>query len=61
MKNTPQPTKCHECGTVAAEAVCHICKTERPALTALKNITERERRNTPRIADYFRRYCEEPI
>lgn len=37
----PEPTTCHACGTVAAEAVCHICKTERPAYTALKAISAR--------------------
>ena len=26
----PAPTRCAICGTVAAEIVCHICKTPRP-------------------------------
>lgn len=26
----PEPTVCLECGTVAAETVCHICKIPRP-------------------------------
>lgn len=56
---TPQPTKCHECGTVAAEAVCHICKTERPALTALKNISRQQARPCP--LDWLRRLCTEAI
>lgn len=25
----PKPTKCHQCGTVAAENICHICKQPR--------------------------------
>ena len=26
----PVPTRCATCGTVAAEIVCHVCKTPRP-------------------------------
>lgn len=40
----PKPTRCHQCGTVAAETVCHTCKTERPAYAALKAISEKFRR-----------------
>lgn len=52
----PQPTKCHACGTVAAEAICHACKTERPAYTALKNLTARERGVQPLAAPKPCRY-----
>ena len=38
---TPPQTKCAHCDTVAAEAVCHVCKTERPDLTALKKISRK--------------------
>lgn len=44
---TPQPTRCHACGTFAAEAVCHACATERPAYTALKNITRAQKKVAP--------------
>jgi len=36
----PLPQSCHACEHKYAGAVCPICKTERPAYTALKNITE---------------------
>lgn len=42
-QEAPKPTTCHQCGTVAAETVCHLCGAERPAFTALKNITARSR------------------
>lgn len=29
----PPATKCHNCGAVAAELVCHICKTPRPVFS----------------------------
>lgn len=35
----PEPQPCHECGTKYAGIACPICKTERPAWVALKNIT----------------------
>jgi len=28
--SAPTPTRCNECGTLAAEIVCHICKLPRP-------------------------------
>lgn len=42
-QEAPKPTTCHQCGSVAAETVCHLCGTERPAFTALKNITAKAR------------------
>lgn len=53
----PQPTKCHACGAVAAEAVCHICKTERPALTALKNISAKAPTPFPTCRYYPNALC----
>lgn len=44
---TPQPTRCHACGATGAEAVCHCCATERPAYTALKNITAKAKAARP--------------
>lgn len=26
----PKPTRCPKCGNVAAEIVCHLCKTPKP-------------------------------
>ncbi|HEX8106734.1 MAG TPA: hypothetical protein VF516_03350 [Kofleriaceae bacterium] len=34
----PIPQPCHECGHHYAGISCQICKTERPAWTALKNM-----------------------
>jgi hypothetical protein len=59
--NVPQPTVCHNCGTVAAEAICHICKEERPAYAALKNMSERLTVRPAPILDHIRRCCEEAI
>lgn len=39
----PKPTACHDCGVEYAGVACPNCSTERPAYTALKNITARER------------------
>lgn len=39
----PQPTTCQACGARGAEFICHCCSTERPAYTALKNMTARVR------------------
>lgn len=38
----PVPQACHQCGNHYAGAICQICKAERPAFTALKNIAARE-------------------
>ena len=57
--NTPKPTVCHECGTIAAEAICHICKTERPAYTAVKNMSLKVEPQGP--LDWLRRLCAEAI
>ena len=27
---SPEPTRCANCGTVAAQTVCNVCKTPRP-------------------------------
>lgn len=40
LREGPRPTRCGNCGRVAAEAICSLCKTERPALTALKSIAK---------------------
>lgn len=37
----PQAQPCHQCEHRYAGSVCPICKTERPAYTALKRITAR--------------------
>ena len=55
----PQPTTCPFCGTSAAEAVCHTCKEERPAYTALKNLTKQQEKRCP--LDWLRRLCTEAI
>ena len=36
MTTPPTPTRCAQCGTVASETLCHVCKTPRylPTLTA---------------------------
>ena len=39
----PRPTNCHECGKSAAEPICSGCGAERPAFTAVKNITAQAR------------------
>jgi hypothetical protein len=54
----PKPTRCHECGHEAAVSVCALCGTERPAYTALKNITSKQ---PAKPTDVARRYCMEPI
>ena len=37
----PLETTCPHCGTVAAEATCHVCKEDRPGLVALKSISRK--------------------
>ena len=37
----PPETTCHNCGTVAAEATCHVCKEDRPTLAAMKAISRK--------------------
>lgn len=39
----PAPQPCHHCSTPYAGTSCPTCKEERPAYTALKNQTARER------------------
>lgn len=36
MDKSPPKTRCETCGTLAAETVCHICKTPRPALVSIE-------------------------
>lgn len=40
-QRAPEPQPCHACETKYAGAVCPICKTERPAYTALKAMSAR--------------------
>ena len=37
----PIPQPCHACGHHYAGAVCPICKTDRPAFTAIKAMSAR--------------------
>lgn len=55
----PEPQPCHACEAKYAGAVCPICKTERPAFTALKRITE-ERTRTPEQLAECRYYHGQP-
>jgi hypothetical protein len=61
LNNLPQPTVCHHCGHVAAVCVCPLCGTERPAYTALKNMTAKQPKPAFNALDMYRRYCEEAI
>lgn len=44
MRPNPFPPSipCHNCGLPYAGAVCHVCKEERPAYTALKNMSRKQ-------------------
>lgn len=33
---TPAPTRCAQCGTVAVEVICHLCKTPRAWYAAMR-------------------------
>lgn len=43
----PIPQPCHECGHRYAGIVCPLCKEERPAWTAMKNITAKQQAPLP--------------
>lgn len=49
-RDLPQPQACHQCTHLYVGAVCPVCKTERPAYTALKNMTA-YRRETALLPD----------
>lgn len=41
------PTRCPECGTFAAETVCHVCKVPRPGFCAEAFELEDDERGAP--------------
>lgn len=43
----PRPQHCHQCDHSYVGAVCPLCKTERPAYTAMKRITARAHHGIP--------------
>lgn len=53
----PQPVACHHCTHLYAGAVCPICKEERPAYTALKKLSERQRELAERTLAAARAVC----
>lgn len=42
MTDRPIPQPCHQCGHPYAGTVCPLCKEERPAWTAIKNLTNQK-------------------
>jgi hypothetical protein len=56
--SAPIPQSCHACDHLYAGIICPLCKEERPAYTAVKRMTEKEK---PGPLDFLRRFCTEPI
>jgi hypothetical protein len=55
---TPRETQCHKCYRIAAEAICSLCNTERPAYTALKAISAKLGPITATCRYYPKDRCE---
>lgn len=52
-----RPVQCHNCEHAYVGTVCNLCGAERPAYTALKNMTARQRAgvqplNDPKFCKY---------
>jgi hypothetical protein len=50
----PVPQPCHKCEAVYAGSHCPLCKEERPAFTALKNITAQQHKPVVDLAAELR-------